>query len=196
MSALILTAHVKDGMEVAREQHLPRRIVDIIKQHHGTRLITFFFNKAKEKEDPSVQTVDERDFRYFGPKPQSREAALIMLADAVEAASKVLTDPTPARIRGLVQKIINDVFIDGQLDESDLTLRDLHQIAKSFTRTITGIFHHRIDYPDLRANAEEKDDKKRRKTNGSDREQNHRVETAHEDAEDPGLHNIKRLGQT
>ena len=196
MSALILTAHVKDGVEVAREQHLPRRMVDIIKQHHGTRLITFFFNKAKDMEDPSVQTVDERDFRYFGPKPQSREAALIMLADAVEAASKVLTDPTPARIRGLVQKIINDIFIDGQLDESDLTLKDLHQIAKSFTRTITGIFHHRIDYPDLRATAEERDDKKGRKTIGSDREQNHRVETVHEDVGDPGLQNIKRPGQS
>ena len=196
MSSLILTAHVKDGVEVAREQNLPRRIVNIINQHHGTRLITFFYNKAKDMEDPSVQTIDERDFRYFGPKPQSREAALIMLADAVEAASKVLTDPTPARIRGLVQKIINDIFIDGQLDESDLTLRDLHLIAKSFTRTITGIFHHRIDYPDLRSGSEEKDERKGRKTIGSDRVQNGRVDLNHEESGDPGLQNIKRLGQS
>ncbi len=196
MSALILTSHVKDGIEVARERRLPRRIVDIIEQHHGTRLITFFYSKAKEKEDPSVQTVDEQDFRYMGPKPQSREAALIMLADAVEAASKVLDDPTPARIRGLVQKIINDIFIDGQLDESNLTLRDLHQIAKSFTRTITGILHHRIDYPDRPAAGDDKKDRKRKKANGADPDQGQQGGTVPEENENPDVKNIKRLGQS
>jgi putative nucleotidyltransferase with HDIG domain len=195
MSALILSSHVKDGTEIAREYRLPRRVIDIIGQHHGTRLITFFYNKAKEKEDPAVQTVDERDFRYPGPKPQSREAALIMLADAVEAASKVLTDPTPARIRGLVQKIINDIFIDGQLDESDLTLRDLHQIARSFTRTITGILHHRIHYPGGEGGAEE-GKKEKRPRNGaiSDAEQGGPIPP--EDPEGAGFQNIKRLGQS
>ena len=163
MSALILASHVKDGAEVARDHRLPRRVVDIIRQHHGTRLITFFYSKAKEMEDPAVQTVNERDFRYPGPKPQSREAALIMLADAVEAASKVLAEPTPARIRGLVQKIINDIFIDGQLDESNLTLRDLHQIARSFTRTVTGILHHRIDYPQIQGAAEDRKKDRKKK---------------------------------
>jgi len=192
MSALILTAHVKDGVELAREHRLPRRIVDIIRQHHGTRLMTFFYSKAKEMEGPSSQTVEKENFRYQGPKPQTREAALIMLGDAVEAASKVLTDPTPARIRGLVQKIINEIFIDGQLDESNLTLRDLHQIAKSFTRTITGIFHHRIDYPDLQATGEEK---KGKGTNDSDPDPGSPGQTVPEESGKPGDRNIKRLGQ-
>jgi putative nucleotidyltransferase with HDIG domain len=194
MSALILASHVKDGAEVAREHRLPRRVVDIVTQHHGTRIIKFFYNKAKEMEDPTVQTVDERDFRYPGPKPQSREAALIMLADAVEAASKVLAEPTPARIRGLIQKIINDIFIDGQLDESNLTLRDLHQIARSFTRTVTGILHHRIDYPEPQGNTEERKKEKKRKDdpvsvpeagNGN----------PPEEPDGAGVQNIKRLGQ-
>jgi len=194
MSALILASHVKDGAEVAKEHRLPRRVVDIIRQHHGTRLITFFYSKAKEMEDPSVQTVNERDFRYPGPKPQSREAALIMLADAVEAASKVLTEPTPARIRGLVQKIINDIFIDGQLDESNLTLRDLHQIARSFTRTVTGILHHRIDYPQIRGAVDDRrKDKKKRDDPVFEPESGNGFLS--EDPDEAGGQNIKRLGQ-
>ncbi len=194
MSALILASHVKDGAEVAKDHRLPRRVVDIIRQHHGTRLITFFYNKAKEMEDPSVQTVDERDFRYPGPKPQSREAALIMLADAVEAASKVLTEPTPARIRGLVQKIINDIFIDGQLDESNLTLSDLHQIARSFTRTVTGILHHRIDYPQIQSSGEDRrKDKKKRDDTIFEPESGNGLLS--EDPDGPGSKNFRRLGQ-
>jgi membrane-associated HD superfamily phosphohydrolase len=145
-------------------------------------------------EDPSVQTVNERDFRYPGPKPQSREAALIMLADAVEAASKVLTEPTPARIRGLIQKIINDIFIDGQLDESNLTLRDLHQIARSFTRTVTGILHHRIDYPQIQGAGEDRrKDKKKKDDPVLEPESGHGFFS--EDPNGPGGQNIKRLGQ-
>jgi len=194
MSALILASHVKDGAEVAKDHRLPRRVVDIIRQHHGTRLITFFYSKAKEMEDSSVQTVDERDFRYPGPKPQSREAALIMLADAVEAASKVLTEPTPARIRGLIQKIINDIFIDGQLDESNLTLRELHQIARSFTRTVTGILHHRIDYPQIQSAGEDRrKDKKKKDDPISEPESGNGV--IQEDPDGPGGQNIRRLGQ-
>jgi putative nucleotidyltransferase with HDIG domain len=194
MSALILASHVKDGAEVAKEHRLPRRVVDIVAQHHGTRLIKFFYNKAKEMEDPSVQTVDEKDFRYPGPKPQSPEAALIMLADAVEAASKVLTEPTPARIRGLIQKIINDIFIDGQLDDSNLTLRDLHQIARSFTRTVTGILHHRIDYPELQGTSEErKKEKKKRDDQVSESQTGNG--RAPEESDGNSVKNIKRLGQ-
>jgi putative nucleotidyltransferase with HDIG domain len=194
MSALILASHVKDGAEVANDHRLPRRVVDIIRQHHGTRLITFFYSKAKELEDSSVQTVDERDFRYPGPKPQSREAALIMLADAVEAASKVLTDPTPARIRGLIQKIINDIFIDGQLDESNLTLRDLHQIARSFTRTVTGILHHRIDYPQIQNPGDDRrKDKKKKDDPIPEPESGNGL--LPEDLDGPGGQNIRRLGQ-
>jgi hypothetical protein len=145
MSALVLMAHLKDGVEMAKEQRLGRVLVDIIRQHHGTSLMKFFYDRAKQRED---REIDEHDYRYPGPKPQTREAALIMLADAVEAASRTLTDPTPARIQGMVQKIINNIFIDGQLDECELTLKDLHKIAKSFNRVLGGIFHHRIDYPE------------------------------------------------
>jgi hypothetical protein len=148
MSALILMSHVKDGVEIARENKIGEPLVEIIRQHHGTFLIKYFYDKAKSKEDNEERQVDERDYRYPGPKPQTREAALIMLADAVEAASRTLADPTPARIRGMVQKIINNIFIDGQLDECELTLKDLHKIAKSFNRILGGIFHQRIEYPE------------------------------------------------
>lgn len=147
MSALILIAHVKEGVELAREHRLGQPIIDIIRQSHGTSLISFFYQKAKTQAADS-QGVNEQDFRYPGPKPQTREAGLVLLADAVEAASRTLADPTSARIQGLVQKIINNIFIDGQLDECELTLKNLHEIAKSFNRVLNGIYHHRIDYPE------------------------------------------------
>jgi putative nucleotidyltransferase with HDIG domain len=147
MSALILIAHVKEGGELAREHRLGSSIIDIIRQSHGTSLISFFYQKAKTQSSDPV-SVKEQDFRYPGPKPQTREAGLVLLADAVEAASRTLADPTPARIQGLVQKIINNIFIDGQLDECELTLKNLHEIAKSFNRVLNGIYHHRIDYPE------------------------------------------------
>jgi hypothetical protein len=148
MSSLILMAHVKDGTEMARENRLGQALTDILRQHHGTSLMKFFYDRAKSKAVPGVEQIDERDYRYPGPKPQTREAALIMLADAIEAASRTLTDPTPARIQGMVQKIINNIFIDGQLDECELTLKDIHNIAKSFNLVLGGIFHYRVDYPE------------------------------------------------
>jgi len=148
MSALILISHVKEGAELARENRLGQPIIDIIRQSHGTSLITFFYQKAKSLVISDAQGVEEKDFRYPGPKPQTREAGLVLLADCVEAASRTLTDPTPARIQGMVQKIINNIFIDGQLDECELTLKNLHEIAKSFNRILAGIYHHRIDYPE------------------------------------------------
>jgi len=147
MSALIIMAHVKDGIKLAKEYKLPQRIIDMIPQHHGTNLITYFYNKAKELEDPTVQQVQEGDYRYPGPKPQTREAAIVMLADKVEAASRVLAEPTPQRISGLVQRIVSNIFLDGQLDECDLTLRDLQKINDGFTRTLIAIYHHRVEYP-------------------------------------------------
>ena len=152
MSGLILTSHVKDGLELAKQHKLGREITDIIQQHHGTSLISFFFQKAKDrmiKKGGRATEVKEEDFRYPGPKPQTKEAGLVMLADMVEAASRSLVDPTPARIQGTVQKIINQVFSDGQLDECELTLKDLHEIAKSFNQILSGIFHHRVEYPEM-----------------------------------------------
>jgi cyclic-di-AMP phosphodiesterase PgpH len=148
MSALILISHMKEGVELAREYRLGLPIIEIIRQSHGTSLISYFYLKAKGLEVPGAPPVDERDFRYPGPKPQTREAGLVLLADCVEAASRTLTDPTPARIQGMVQKIINNIFIDGQLDECELTLKNLHEIAKSFNQILSGIYHHRIDYPE------------------------------------------------
>lgn len=148
MSALILVSHIKEGAELARENRLGQLIIDIIRQHHGTALIKFFYERAKSQGVSSGQIVDERDFRYPGPKPQTREAGIVMLADCVEAASRTLVNPSPDRIQGLVQKLINNIFIDGQLDECELTLKNLHEIARSFTAILNGIFHHRIDYPE------------------------------------------------
>jgi putative nucleotidyltransferase with HDIG domain len=159
MSSLILISHVKDGVELAREHKLGREITDIIQQHHGTNLISYFYHKAKERTQVragKVAEVKEEDFRYPGPKPQTKEAGLVMLADMVEAASRSLGDPTPSRIQGMVQKIINKVFSDGQLDECELTLKDLHEIAKGFNITLSGIFHHRIEYPEIAPSAVKK----------------------------------------
>ncbi len=151
MSSLILISHVKDGVELAKKHKLGRELIDIIRQHHGTSLISFFYEKAREQEERKggrALRVKEEDFRYPGPKPQTKEAGLVMLADVVEAASRTLVDPTAARIQGMVQKIINKVFSDGQLDECELTLKDLHEIAKSFNKTLSGIHHHRLEYPE------------------------------------------------
>ncbi|HET7560619.1 MAG TPA: HDIG domain-containing protein [Limnochordia bacterium] len=146
LSTLIITSHVKDGVEMARQQGLPEVIVDFIRQHHGTQLVRYFYHQALEQAKSG--TVDEQDFRYAGPKPQSKETAIVMLADGVEAAVRSLNRPAPGRIEGLVHKIIKDRLADGQLDESNLTLRDLNKIADAFVRVLTGIFHNRVQYPE------------------------------------------------
>lgn len=148
LSTLILTAHVKDGVEMAREQKIPPKIIDIIEQHHGTSMINYFYNKALEEDDKDVVKAD--DFRYEGPKPQTRDAAIVLLADAVEAACRTLSDPTPGRIEGLVHRIVKAKLDDGQLDECDLNFKDLSRISAAFVRVLTGIFHQRIEYPDAR----------------------------------------------
>jgi len=147
MSALIVSAHVKDGMEMAKQAGIPRIITDMIPQHHGTRIMSFFYNKAKEMEDPTVEKVDQKDFKYPGPKPQSREAAILMLADVTEASVRSLKEKSTTRIQQTVQRAINDIFVESQLDECELTLRDLNEIAKSFVRILLGIYHQRIEYP-------------------------------------------------
>ena len=151
MSALILISHIKDGVELARKHKLSPEIIDIIQQHHGTSLIAYFYQKAKNGEACGKSEIDIEDYRYPGPKPQTREAGLVMLADAVEAASRTLGEPNPARIQGMVQKLVNNIFSDGQLDECELTLNDLHLIARSFNKILSGIFHRRIEYPESAA---------------------------------------------
>ena len=196
MSSLILMSHVKDGVELARDNKLGQVLVEIIRQHHGSALIKFFYDKAKNKEDPGVQQVDERDYRYPGPRPQTREAALIMLADAVEAASRTLADPTPARIQGMVQKIINNIFIDGQLDECELTLKDLHNIAKSFNRVLSGIFHHRIDYPEPAYKEREKEPPRKKNVEDLHREPAKEAKDREAEPAKGGTEDLKRHGMS
>lgn len=154
MSALILIQHVKKGVELAKRYKLGNEIIEGIIQHHGTSLIKYFYNKSLKSGN---DTVNEQDFRYPGPKPQTREAAIVMLADVVEAAVRALERPTPARIKGRVKELINDIFADGQLEECELTLKDLHQIAKSFNNILTSIYHSRIEYTDNKPQEKKKE---------------------------------------
>jgi putative nucleotidyltransferase with HDIG domain len=147
MSALIIINHVKEGIELAREHRLPEPIVDLIPQHHGTSKVSFFYNKALQTADPDKGEVREQDYRYPGPKPQTREAAIMMLADGVEAATRSLTNHTPGAIRARVEKIVNQVIADGQLEQTPLTLRDLHAVSETFVQVLLGIHHHRVEYP-------------------------------------------------
>jgi len=146
LSTLILTSHVKDGVEMAREKKLPQGITDIIEQHHGTSLCSFFYHKAVENN--KNENISEEDFRYEGPKPQTKEAAIVMLADTVEAAVRALQNRTPSRVEGMVRKIIREKLMDGQLNECGLTFKDLDIIAGAFIRVLSGIFHNRLEYPD------------------------------------------------
>jgi len=146
LSALVVTAHVKDGLEIAEQQNLPPIIRAFITEHHGTSLIRYFYHQQTGGEGGEAGL--EQHFRYGGPKPQSRETAILMLADGVEAASRTLDKPTVGRITDLVDKIINAQLADGQLDECDLTLRDLRGIREAFTRLLSGMLHSRIEYPD------------------------------------------------
>lgn len=163
LSTLILTSHVKDGVEMAKEHKLPQGIIDIIEQHHGDSLVSYFYHKALEND--RTETVTEEEFRYEGPRPKTRSAAIVMLADAVEAAVRSLQSPTQGRVEGLVRKIIKDKLNDGQLEECDLTFKDLNIIAGSFVRVLSGVFHGRIEYPEMYKEIE------RRKTNGGSRKQ-------------------------
>ncbi|MDK2855813.1 MAG: cyclic-di-AMP phosphodiesterase PgpH [Bacillota bacterium] len=156
LSALVITSHIKEGLELAREYNLPEVIKAILKQHHGTTLVSYFYHQAAENQG----SVPEADFRYEGPIPQTKEAALVMLADSVEAAVRSLVSPTQGKIDGLIRKIIKDRLNDGQLDQSDLTLRDLDRVAQAFSRVIAGIYHPRLEYPEEKptpdqSNAEE-----------------------------------------
>lgn len=147
MSALIIASHVKDGIKLAREAGLPEQIVDIIPQHHGTKLMTYFYERARSQADPTLGPVKEEDFRYPGPKPQTREAAIFMLADAVEAAARTVEEPTANRLQEMIHKITSSIVLGDQLDECDLTFADLENIQQAFLRSLVGMYHHRVDYP-------------------------------------------------
>lgn len=147
LSTLIITNHTKDGDELAQKYKLPSAIRDIIKQHHGKTLVAYFYHRALNSDNGD--TVKDESFRYDGPKPQTKEAAIVMLADSVEAATRAMPEPTKGKIEGLVRQIIKDKLNDGQLDECGLTLKDLNTIANAFVTVLLGIFHERIEYPKL-----------------------------------------------
>lgn len=150
MSTLIIIAHVKDGADLGRKHKLPKRIIDFIEQHHGTTLVEYFFRMAtkKSEQDPNSVEVAENTYRYPGPKPQTREAAVLMLADAVESASRALVEPTPSRLQNLVEQIAMKKLLDGQFEECALTLKDLDLIKTSLAKSLTAIYHGRIKYPE------------------------------------------------
>jgi putative nucleotidyltransferase with HDIG domain len=158
MSLLVIVGHVKDGLEMAREFDLPRPVQHFIEAHHGTTLVEYFFHRAKEQAeaDEMIENPAEIEYRYPGPKPRTREVAILMLADAVESATRSMADPTPARIDQLVRDLANKRLLDGQFDECDLTLKDLHIITDSISKTVASIYHGRIAYP----KSEKAEDKK------------------------------------
>lgn len=158
MSVLILASHVKNGIEMAKDYGIPKLIRDFIPEHHGTNLMTYFYDKAVKLA--GSKEVNEADFRYPGPKPQSKETAIVMLADAVEAATRSLSNPTPNKIRAFVEDLVDSRVRDGQLDECDLTFTDLKTIIDAFMPVLYGVFQHRIEYPEL-------EKKKHRQVNGN-----------------------------
>ena len=147
LSARVIASHVRDGIDLARAHGVPLEILDVIPQHHGTRRINYFFQKARRGGQPGAEAVRESDFRYPGPRPQTREAALIMLADSIEAAARSLDDPIPARLKGVVNTIVSDVVLDDQFSECDLSFSDLERARAAFFRALCSVHHHRIDYP-------------------------------------------------
>ncbi len=155
ISALIIAAHVKEGVAMARQYGLPQAVLDVIPQHHGTRKIAYFYDKALTLHDPEKGTIGESDYQYPGPRPQTREAAIIMLADGVEAGSRVLREPSHQRLMGLIEEITNRVVGEGQLDDCNLTFRDLAKVQDGFLQILVGVFSRRISYPGYRFDKEE-----------------------------------------
>ncbi|MFN9368638.1 MAG: HD family phosphohydrolase [Planctomycetia bacterium] len=152
MSTLIIVAHVKEGVELTRQYNLPQPIIDLVAEHHGTTLVEYFYRRATERSqaDPHAAEVDEHTYRYPGPKPSTRESAVLMLSDAVESASRTLTEPTPARIAGLVHDLAMKRLLDGQFDDCGLTLEELAVVEQSLVKSLTAVYHGRVKYPDQR----------------------------------------------
>ena len=159
MSLLVIVGHVKDGLELAREFGLPRPILHFIEAHHGTTLVEYFYDRARRRAEEQAQFDDrpppeEVEYRYPGPKPRTRECAILMLADAVESATRTLAEPTPGRIEALVYALANKRLLDGQFDDCDLTLRQLSTIVGSISRSVAAIYHGRVAYPSADESAE------------------------------------------
>lgn len=156
MSTLVIINHVKEGVEKAKKLKLPQVIRDIIEQHHGNSLVKYFFEKAKEEYDPDMQKVGEESYRYLGPKPVTKEASLVMLADSLEAASRSLKSPSKSNLKRVITEIFNNYLQDGQLDDCDFSLKELRTVANSFLETLYMIYHHRVEYPGFDFEAKQK----------------------------------------
>lgn len=150
ISRLVILNHVKEGIELAEKEKLNPKIIDFIAQHHGTSVIHFFYQKALE--DAHEDEVNAEQYRYPGPKPQTKETAIVMLADAVEGATRAMDDRSPVKVEEMVRKVVNNKFIDGQLDECLLTLREINKICETFTRTLSAMYHTRVKYPEAKKN--------------------------------------------
>jgi len=161
LSTQIIISHAKDGIDIAKKYRLPKVIQDFIQQHHGTTPVVYFYHKAKNQEKGEDVHLD--NFRYPGPKPQIPEIAIVMMADTVEAAVRAMSDPSSGKIEALIRKLIKEKLEDGQLDECNLTLKDLNEIANAFTEVMTGVFHERVEYPDV--NLKEDQEQKGEQTN-------------------------------
>jgi len=145
VSAAILTNHTKDGVLIAQKEHLPPEVQDIIRQHHGVTPVMFFYHKALQMSDGNP--VDINEFRYNGPKPQTKEAAIVMLADTIEAAVRSMKDPTPKAIDQFIERLVRGKLEDGQLSDCPLSLKDIDQICEAFSSILKGVYHERIEYP-------------------------------------------------
>ena len=150
VSTAILTEHTRDGVELAKKHHLPEPIIDMIQQHHGDTAAMYFY--AKTVKQLGEENVDINDFRYDGPKPQTSEAAILMLSDTVEAAVRSIPEPTQAKISAMIRKLVRGKMEDGQLDECTLTFRDIDKICAAFENVLKGVFHQRIEYPSVDLN--------------------------------------------
>ena len=168
-STRIIINHVKDGQELAKRYRLGRAIQEILEQHHGTSLVKYFFHKAGNEQDTPETDPEEEQFRYPGPKPQSKEAGLVMVADVTEAATRSLDEPSQDSIREMVQRLTTNIYMDGQLDESGMTFNDLNFIEKTFTKMLLSIHHHRISYPEMKVapDTDEADEPQAEQNNGN-----------------------------
>jgi putative nucleotidyltransferase with HDIG domain len=172
MSTLVIINHVKEGAEIARKMKLPRALREIIEQHHGNSLVRYFYNKAKQTYDPEQQKVGEESYRYPGPPPQTKEAALVMLADSVEAASRSLRAPTKDNLKRVITDIFNAYLQDGQLDDCDFSLRELRTVASAFVTILFAIYHPRVEYPGFEFEARQARKPARPKKKNKDNDRN------------------------
>jgi putative nucleotidyltransferase with HDIG domain len=157
MSALVIKAHVSNGVKIAKEHKLPDMIIDFIKTHHGTSVIKYFYEKAKEQSDPEKNEIKEEDFRYDGPRPYSKETGIVMLADGVEAASRAMKNPNYQKLKQLIDKLVDARLNEGQLSQTPLTFRDLSIIKRTFLNILVGVYHSRVEYPEEKEDKESKE---------------------------------------